>query len=463
MKNIPNNSIKIITDNDLCISCGACSHICPYHNIQIRLNAHHGKWEPVIPKIDICENRCNGKELCLSVCPSYDVNYIDLAESDKNQLLGKIERVYTGFSKNDAIRFSSSSGGFIPELCTMLFDSGQIDGIISMTHDLGLEYTPKIIHDVNSMPCSIYHNINFENAIALLKKATGKYLLIALPCQITSIELFTNKKKHRHLKEKIYAKVALICGYSYDRTNVQATAYYNDFEVKEIAYRGNGRDLLINLKNEQKKLEYDTFYPQTLNEVINNRIMFDNFIPQLGCLYCVDHIGYCADMVVGDAWLPKYTDDKIGVNIIISRTQQAEKLIHQIKSFHFIEASHEDIIEAQGVHYALGAVGEGLKELKSKEHSFIPDKLRTKNSDDLIKYHFRLKDIIKMKVIKRLIQKNHFMLAKFIYVILEAKYILKYLFKRYPADGFLPPFDLLPLTKSEKDNDEESNKSTLNK
>jgi coenzyme F420 hydrogenase subunit beta len=460
MKNIPHNSIKIITENDLCISCGACSHICPYKNIQIRLNHHHGKWEPIIPKIDICDNRCNGKELCLSVCPSYNVNYIDLAESDKNHLLGKIERVYTGFSKNDAIRFSSSSGGFIPELCTMLLDSRQIDGIISITHDHGLEYTPKIIHDVTSMPCSIYHNINFENAIELLKKAEGKYLLIALPCQITSIELFTNKKKHRHLKEKIYAKVALICGYLLDRTCVQATAYYNRFDVKEIAYRGDGRDLLIKMKNEHKKLEYDTFYPKTLTEVINNRMMFDNFTPQLGCLYCVDHLGYCADLVVGDAWLQKYTDDKIGTNIIISRTQNAENLIRQMTSFHFIEASYEDIIEAQGVHYALGAVGEGLKEVKG--HSFSPDKLRTKNSTDIMKYHFRLKDIIKMKVIKRLIQKNHFRLAKSIYMILEVKYILKYLFKRYPADGFLPPFDLLPLTKSEKDN-EESNNSTLNK
>jgi hypothetical protein len=93
-------------------------------------------------------------------------------------------------------------------------------------------------------------------------------------------------------------------------------------------------------------------------------------------------------------------------------------MIRHMTSFHFNDASHEDIIEAQGVHYALGAVGEGLKEVKG--HSFSPDKLRTKNSTDIMKYHFRLKDIIKMKVIKKLIQKNHFMLAKVIYVILEA-------------------------------------------
>ena len=417
----------------------------------MRISHHHGKWEPVIQKTDICDNRCNGKELCLSVCPSYDIDYIALAESDKNNLLGKIERVYTGFSRNKKIRFSSSSGGFIRELCAMLIDSGQIDGIISITHDEGLEYTPKIIREIGLMPDSIYHNVNFANAIDLLKKARGKYLLIALPCQMTSIELFTNKKKYRYLKEKIYAKVSLICGYQLDRTTVEAIDHYKHFDVKEITYRGNGRDLLINLRNKSKKLEYNAFYPKNLKEVIDDRMVFDNFLPQLGCLYCVDHIGYCADLVVGDAWLKKYRDDKVGVNIVISRTRKAEESIRQMTSFDFTEASHEDIVEAEGVNYGLGVLGEGLKEIRIKGNYFIPNKRRTRDSSRLIKYDLRAKDLIKIKIIKALLQKRRFRLARFLCMVLESRRILRYLFKRYPADGFFPPFDLVPFTTEEKD------------
>ena len=416
----------------------------------MRISHHHGKWEPVIQKTDICDNRCNGKELCLSVCPSYDIDYIALAESDKNNLLGKIEQVYTGFSRNEAIRLSSTSGGFIRELCATLLDSGQIHGIISITHDEGLEYTPKIIRDIGSMPCSVYHNINFANAIDLLKKASGKYLLIALPCQMTSIELFTNKKKYRRLKEKIYAKVVLICGYVLDRTSVEAIAHYKHFDMKEITYRGNGRDILINMRSGSKKSEYNTIYPENMDEMINARMMYDNFLPQLGCLYCVDHLGYCADLVVGDAWLEKYRDDKIGTNIIISRTRKAEELIRRMTSFEFIEASHEDIVESQGVHYALGALGEGLKEIKIKGNHFIPNKRRTRDSFRLIKYDLRAKDLIKIKIIKVLLQKRRFRLARFLCMVLESRRILRYLFKRYPADGFFPPFDLLPFTTEEK-------------
>nr|VFK43573.1 MAG: Coenzyme F420-reducing hydrogenase, beta subunit [Candidatus Kentron sp. TC] len=451
MKNIPHHSVAVITDNDLCVSCGACFHICPYENIQIRLDSRRGKWEPVMPETDICDRRCNGKELCLSVCPSYDVDYIALAESDKNNLLGRIERVYTGFSRNEEIRFGSSSGGFIRELCAMLLDSGEIDGVISITHDEGLEYTPKIVRDIGQMPCSVYYNIDFENAIDLLRNSDGKYLLIALPCQITSIELFTNKKKYRHLKERIYAKVALICGYVHDRTSVEAIFHYHHFDSKEITYRGNGRDPLINMRNGSEELEYDAFYPKNLKEVISSRMMFDNFLPQLGCLFCVDHIGYCADLVVGDAWLEKYRDDKVGVNIIISRTRKAEELIRRMTSFDFTQAPQEDIVKAQGAHYALGAVGEGLKEIKIKGNDFVPNKRRTRDPSRPIQYDLRTKDVIKIKIIKPLMRKRRFMLAKLLCMVLEIKCIFRYAFKRYPADGFFPPFGLLPFATGDED------------
>ncbi len=240
MKDIKRKSIRIITDNDLCVSCGGCTHACARNNIEMRLDDYQGKWLAAIQDAEKCK-KCHGEKFCLSVCPSYDVDYMSLAESNQNRLLGKIKRVYNGFSRNPDIRFSSSTGGFVRELCKMLLDAGEINGIISITHDGGLEYTPKIVNDISLMPNSIYHDVNFENAIDLLKKAEGRYLVIGVPCQMTSIELFTNKKKYRHLKEKIYAKVGLICGYIHDRNYLKAAAYYNKFEFSEIIYRCRGR------------------------------------------------------------------------------------------------------------------------------------------------------------------------------------------------------------------------------
>ena len=92
-----NQSVAIIEQNDLCISCGACVHVCPFHNIRMRYNNYRGKWDAVVSQEDICSG-CDGSKLCLGVCPSYGVNYIALAASDENNGLGRIEAVVNAFS-----------------------------------------------------------------------------------------------------------------------------------------------------------------------------------------------------------------------------------------------------------------------------------------------------------------------------------------------------------------------------
>lgn len=417
-------SVKIISDNDLCVSCGACLHICPFNNIRMEFNDYRGKWESQVKNSDACK-KCNGKSLCLSVCPSYNVDYVELARSNENHLLGKIRSVYNGYSRNNKTRFSTSSGGFIRELCKTLLQNKKIDGIISITHDHGLEYSPKIITDISLMPNSIYHNINFQNAFTLLKETEGKYLLVGLPCQITSISRFLKKKKYASLNDKIYAKVSLICGYSFDRKNAEAFAHYNNFDLEEISYRERGRYRKTRLKNKSGELLFEVFNPKNFRERINNMIFFDQFLPQLGCLYCVDHICYCADIVVGDAWQKRYSDDDIGTNIIICRTEKGDDIISQMESFKFEKGYQEEIIEAQSPAYALGTIGEGMKRVKLKGHYFIPERRRTDNLSDIQRYRFKFKDLIKIKVIKNMLRAERFDTARRLYLLLNFKGFLK--------------------------------------
>lgn len=422
-------SVKIISDNDLCVSCGACLHICPFNNIRMKFNDYRGKWESQVQNSDICK-KCNATLLCLSVCPSYNVDYIELARSNENHLLGKIMNIYNGYSKNNSTRFSTSSGGFIRELCKTLLQDRKIDGIISLTHDHGLEYSPKIITDISLMPNSIYHNINFQNAFTLLKKAKGKYLIVGLPCQITSITLLLKKRKYASLNNKIYAKVSLICGYSFDRKNAIALAHYNNFDIEEISYRERGRYRKTRLKNKSGELLLEVYNQKRVRERINSMIFFDKFLPQLGCLYCVDHICYCADIVVGDAWLKKYSNDNIGTNIIICRTEKGEEIISQMDSFRFEKGYQEEIIEAQSPAYALGTIGEAMKRVRLKGHYFIPERRRTDNLSDIQIYRFKFKDLIKIKIIKSMLRVGKFNMARRVYLLLNLKELLKSFLKK---------------------------------
>jgi len=414
----------------LCISCGACAHICPRHNIEVRFNRYRGKWEPKLFDIIKCQ-RCNGGETCLSVCPSYNVDYIELAESNSNQLLGKIQNVYTGFSKNHYMRYHSSSGGFIREACLTLLEDCNLDGIIALTHDQGLEYTPKLIKNVGLMPNSIYHNVSFQNALSLLKNIEGKFALIGLPCQITSIELFTRKKKYSYIKDRIRMKISLICGYSFDRKNIQAFAHYNGFDLKEVIYRERGRYRKTRLKNGKDELVYEVYKPKNLREKINNSLFFDRFLANPGCLYCVDHIGYCADMVVGDAWLERYADDDIGTNIIVCRTARSEELIARMKSFQFNRGSKDDVIYSQSSLYALGSLGEGMIRMKLSNNYFVPQKKRTDLPSELTIYNLTFKDLVKVKLIKELLRSEKFNLARYLYIILHHGMVLNHVRKNW--------------------------------
>ncbi len=427
MKYIGRN-VSLITDNDLCISCGACTHSCPFSNIRMRLNDSRGKWEATISDLQNCVV-CNGVKNCLSVCPSYAVDYMTLADSQESHLLGRIENVYNGYSKDQQRRFHASSGGFIRDVSKSLLEQKEIDGIISIVHKGGLEYFPEILTDISLMPNSIYHNINYENAMNLLKSLHGRYLLIGLPCQITSITLLSLKKHFEFLHQKIYAKIALICGYTFDRNNARAFAWYNNFNMAEITYREQGRYRKTRLSNQKASLLFEVRHPDTFGEKVNNMLFFDKFLTQPGCLYCVDHIGYCADLVVGDAWQSRYNQDNIGTNLIISRTQTGENILQKVKDFHFEPGYLQEIVEAQSPNYALGAIGEGMKKVKLQRHQYIPQQKRTEHPEEIVAYKLKIKDFIKLKIIKKLLKAKYFRIARYIYVILESKDLLRFFLK----------------------------------
>ncbi len=421
-------SIKIIEDNDLCISCGACTHICPFDNIVMNYIVNRGKYDAVVQDNSICL-KCNGAKNCLAVCPSYDVNYEELAKSSKNDFLGKIENVYNTYSKNDKTRLHSSSGGFIRELSTELLNNNKIDGIISITHDSGLDYTPKIITDVSQMPNSIYHNINYENAIELLKNNNGKYLLIGLPCQVTSIEQLLNKKKFSYLKNRVYAKVALICGYTFERTNMDFFAKLNNFNMQEISYRENGRYRKTRILNKNNSILFDVYNPSTIGERINNNIMFDKWMPQKHCLYCVDHIGYCADIVVGDAWQKRYKDDTTGTNIIIARTQLGDNIIKSLDNI-FLEEGHISEIEESQHMYAKPNLGLSVAKENFFKDDFVTNHKVSKDNFNFKSITFTNRDKFKMIYLKKILRKRYFKLVKYFYILIESKLVIKLIVKR---------------------------------
>lgn len=420
-------SIKIIADNDLCISCGSCVHICPFDNIVMRYATKRAKWDAVVTDTDIC-SQCNGEKNCLYVCPSYNTDYTQFG-SEKNDFLGNIENVYNGWSKFDNIRFHSSSGGFVRTLAQELLDKKIVTHIISITHDKGLEYTPQGITDVDLMPNSIYHNINYEKAFEIIKTVEGRFVVIGLPCQLTGIEHLLKKRRYAKLKEKIHLKIALICGYTFDRTNMEFFTRMNNIEMEEITYRERGRYRKTRISSKRDSVVFDIYNPKSINEKINNMIMFDRWLPQKQCLYCVDHLGYCADIVVGDAWQRKYNSDKVGTNIIIARTSKGKHVVESLENVHLEDGNIGEITESQHA-YAKPFLGLGIAKVNLFKDGFIPRHKVSKEKQKKIDTTISKKDKIKAVYLKKLLRQRYFRVLKALFIILEFKIVFKLSIKK---------------------------------
>ncbi len=410
-------NIELIVEHDVCVSCGACSHICPFRNIQMEYSSVYEKWLPRVIDRKFC-HQCNGLKNCLSVCQSFAVDYQQLAESHKNHLLGKVSGVYTGYSLDDELRFFSTSGGFVTSLCRDLLTDGMVDGVIALQHESGLEYVPKLFTKAQdcSMPGSIYHNVNYEQAFHLLKANDGKFAIVGLPCQLTSIALLCQKKQFIYLQERIYAKISLVCGYIFDRYIPKAFAEFNNFQLGEITYRGQSRFRRTEIRNTNSSKVFEAEKLRGLQEYINHRILVDKFFCQNYCLYCVDHLAYVADIVAGDARLQRYHSDTLGSNIIICRTSRGEELLSRLSNFCLEPGTLQDIVESQTELYAVGALGEHMRK-RWRTQSFIPSHPRTTENSDIKIYPLPLVAKFKLLVIRDVFRQKKFTHARYLYLI----------------------------------------------
>jgi hypothetical protein len=190
-----------------------------------------------------------------------------------------------------------------------------------------------------------------------------------------------------------------------------------------------GRFRKTKLKNGSSEKTLDAVSPHSLKDRINNMICFDRWTAQTVCLHCVDHLGFCADLVVGDAWLKRYAGDSEGTNIVISRTERGEECLTRMKAFHLEIGSKQDVIESQSIDYALGAIGEGMKKVRKKGSSFSPNTKRAEKRAELLRHGFSLKEVLKIKVVRPLLQTEHFRMAKWVYILLEIRTVLHWIMK----------------------------------
>lgn len=111
------SNIGVIVNNKKCMSCGACSSVCPVGAIRMAYAEQEGFYRPYLD-----ENKCIDCGKCISVCPAEHQNSISF--------MGDYKALYLAHATDDNVRHWATSGGVINALVRYLLEKEIVEAVL---------------------------------------------------------------------------------------------------------------------------------------------------------------------------------------------------------------------------------------------------------------------------------------------------------------------------------------------
>ena len=335
------NTVSVITDNNLCCSCGICKNVCPVKAIEyVR---EKGKYIPQISE------KCVNCGRCVSVCPSFEHDY-----NEKNliqAIQGTVLKSVNAWSKNEKIRHYGASSGMVTTLVKALLEKGTYDCVFTLdtynySNQLKTNKYDKSTYSLEniekqSFSKSRYLPVSHENLIEyILNNKTDRVIIIGTSCALRGVLKVIEKFK---LSRDNYLLIGLFC---------ESVMNYNVYDYYDDNFAEEKNLCALHFKNKDSggwpgnmKLMFSDGNSKFLDK--KHRVNAKPYFQIERCLYCVDKLNVTADISLGD----NYTDQNstpLGSNSVILRTERGLKCFEQLSDcFEYENVSVEKILKAQ--------------------------------------------------------------------------------------------------------------------
>jgi len=286
--------------------------------------------------------------------------------------LGFVFSAFAGFVREGGHRQHGSSGGLTTWLLEELLTLGHIDGVVHVREANSGGGSDVLFHyEISRSPEEIrkgaksrYYPVEMSTVLREVRNRPGRYALVGLPCFIKAARRLSAVDPL--LKSRIAFYVGIFCGHLKSSRFAEAYAlecgiYPHeilsvDFRQKNAARSAPDYDVLVSAMRDGKPLV----------ALKPNRECFSSnwgqgFFKLKACDFCDDVVAETADISFGDAWLPEYSTDWQGTNVVLVRNLA----IHEVMQRAF-ESGHiflEDLTPGRVVQSQAGAFrhrGDGL-------------------------------------------------------------------------------------------------------
>lgn len=252
-------------------------------------------------------------------------------------LVGYNLQIYAGFVTEGQYRENASSGGLTSWLLVQLLQRGLIDGVIHVTEagpeegDVLFQYSISRTEEaVRQGAKSRYYPADLSEVLRIAKKAGGRYALTGIPSFISEVRLL--REVDPAFKDAIAYTLGLICGHQKSTKYAEAMAWEHGVKPGDL--------VSVDFRKKVPGARADEYITEFVGLIDGEQVTFtksardvfvgswsQGFFKAKFSDFTDDLFNETADVTLGDAWLPQYSGDSRGTNLVIVRNPDIAAII----------------------------------------------------------------------------------------------------------------------------------------
>ncbi len=310
-----------VLDKRMCTGCEACASICPKKCITMQRD-NSGFLYPMVDK-----GKCIDCNLCINICP-----VITQKQSyPKNEI-----KAYCGWSKNEEIRFASTSGGMFSELVLEILRKNGYIAAAAYNDKCDVEHV--IVNDkagVERIRQSKYTQSNINGIyvdVRKLLKEGNLVLFCGTPCQVAGLKQVLSEDYHNLITVDFICR-GVNSPKAYRSWLDELERKYKSpvtrvwFKYKEHGWKNSPLCTRVNFENGKNCILYrdDNTYMRGY--------LGPNLYIRPSCGNCrFKGSNNCSDLTLADYWgASEEVDDDKGTSLVLVNSEAGNVLLQEIE------------------------------------------------------------------------------------------------------------------------------------